>query len=148
MPHDFKKFPELSGTDLDLYGWRSPHKQIFESFQAKVTKVKDGDTIDVSWHGRNFEFPVRFSNIAAPEMSEKGGEESRSWLEKQILGKVVTIEVNPDNRVGKWGRLLGKVNSAGVDLGEMSVLQGKSVAWSDRKKGKITFKVGVDNPWQ
>jgi endonuclease YncB( thermonuclease family) len=134
MAHDFKRFPELSGEDLDLYYWASPFKQIFENFIAKVVRVKDGDTINVLWKERDFDFPVRFNNIAAPEKSEQGGEASRAWLERQVLNEEVEIIVDPNNRVGKWGRLLGQVISKGFDIGEMSILAGHSLAWSERKQ--------------
>ena len=95
MAHDFKKFPELTNSQMDIHYFESPHEQIFENFHAKVVKVTDGDTIRVLWDRRNFDFPVRLIDINAPEMGE-GGEESQSWLERQILGKDVEILINPD----------------------------------------------------
>ncbi len=131
LEHDFKKFPELVGESLDQFGWSSPHLQIFDDFSAKVTKVKDGDTINVNWSLRNFDFPVRFLNIAAPELSE-GGKASKKWLEAAILGENVDIEIDAKNRVGKWGRLLGIIKHKGIDIGEASILAGHSVAWAQR----------------
>ena len=139
MMHDFNRFPELAGEALDLYYWDSPHKQIFESFTGKVVKVKDGDTIDIFTDFRDFAFPVRFDNIAAPEMNEKGGQESKNWLERKILGAEVEIIVDPNNRVGKWGRLIGKVMHEGLDVGELSILEGKSVPWAERKDGSTEW---------
>ena len=45
MPHDFKLFPELTNSQMQIYYWDSPHKQITKNFMAKVLRVKDGDTI-------------------------------------------------------------------------------------------------------
>jgi endonuclease YncB( thermonuclease family) len=130
--HDFKKFPELTNEQLSKYYFQSPHKQITRSFTAKVVKVTDGDTIRVQWSERDFDFPIRIANIAAPEKNEDGGKESQSWLEEQILGREVLIEINPNNRVGKWGRLIGYVRSMGMDVGEQSVRMGFSVSWEFR----------------
>ncbi len=112
---DFDKFPELTNAQLAIYYWESPHKQITESFMAKVVKVTDGDSIRVETDFRDFDFPVRFSLIDAPELNE-GGEESKNWLEELILGEEVYIKVDPDNRIGKWGRILGEVFLDGVSI--------------------------------
>ena len=133
MTHDFKLFPELTNSQMGLYYFDSPHQQIAEDFWAKVTKVIDGDTIRVKCDFRDFDFPIRFSNIMAAELNEKGGIESQSWLEKQILGENVEIIVNPKNRVEKWGRLLGQVRHKGFDMGELSIQNDKSVSLTEEK---------------
>ena len=132
MPHDFKRFPELTNAQMQIYYWSSPHKQITEDFIAKVVKVSDGDTIRVLWDERDFDFPIRLFNLAAPELNETGGKESQSWLEKLILGKDVEIIIS-DERVEKWGRLLASVFFAGFDITEDSIRNGHGIAWKDRK---------------
>lgn len=137
MPHDFIKFPELTNSQMDIYYFDSPHKQIFEPFTARVTKVTDGDTIRVRWRERNFDFPVRFLNIQAPEMRDAGGKESQSWLEEQILNEEVEIIIDAANRVEKWGRLMGVVMFRGIDMGEVSQTLGHSKPWNLRDDGII-----------
>jgi len=131
MAHDFKKFPELTNNQMQIYYFDSPHKQITEDFTAKVVKVTDGDTIRVLWRERDFNFPVRFAYIAAPEIKEKGGKESQSWLEDQILGETVDILINPFNRVEKWGRIIGVVTFMGINLNQMSMDMGFSIPFSE-----------------
>lgn len=126
MVHDFKNFPELTDAQMPIYYFESPHKQITSDFWAEVVEVHDGDTIRVTWSERSFDFPIRFSNIAAPELAEKGGPESQSWLEDKILGEEVFIKLSP-KRVGKFGRLLGRVIWRGLDIGEESVAMGQSI---------------------
>lgn len=126
MTHDFKKFPELTNSQMGFYYFDSPHQQITENFWATVTRVKDGDTIQVKADFRDFDFPIRFSNILAAELNEKGGLESQKWLKNQIEGEEVEIVINPKNRVGKWGRLLGEVKHKGFDMGELSIQNDKS----------------------
>ena len=139
MDHDFKAFPELTDSQMSQIYFESPHKQIFEDFSAEVVKVHDGDTITLRWRDRDFDFPLRFINIAAPELKEDGGKESQEWLESMLLGKEVDIKINPQNRVEKWGRLLGNVVMGGIDIGEMSVINNQSVPWEQRKEGKVNF---------
>lgn len=125
--HDFKKFPELTNSQMGFFYFDSPHKQITEDFFGKVVKVTDGDTIRVKADFRDFDFPIRFNNILAPELNEEGGRESKSWLENQIMDEEVEIKVKPNLRVGKWGRLLGSVWHNGFDIGELSKQNGHSL---------------------
>ena len=133
MRHDFKRFPELTNSQMAFYYFDSPHQQIAEDFWARVIRVIDGDTIRVKCDFRNFDFPVRFSNIMAAELDEENGKESKSWLESKILGEEVEIIVNPKNRVGKWGRLLGRVFHRGFDIGEESKTMGFSINLEEEK---------------
>ena len=126
MPHDFKKFPELANTQMQFYYFESPHKQITEDFTARVIKVTDGDTIRVTVDFRDFDFPVRFLNTDAPELKE-GGLESKKWLSNQILGEEIEVRINPNQRVGKWGRILGEIIHNGMNLNEESMLQGHAI---------------------
>lgn len=120
MTHDFNRFPELTNAQATIYYWDSPHKQIFEDFEAKVVKVTDGDSIRVETDFRDFDFPVRFAYIDAPELSE-GGQASKSWLEDQILGKEVFVRIDPSNRVGKFGRIIGEVIFGGESMSAASL---------------------------
>lgn len=140
MTHDFVRFPELTNSQMELYYFESPHKQIFEDFDCKVTKVMDGDTIKVKWSERNFEFPIRFSDLAAPEMNEPGGKQAQSWLESLILKEIVTVHVNAHKRVEKWGRLLGSVIFRGMDVGSEEIVRGLAKPWNARNEGKIISK--------
>lgn len=137
MAHDFKKFPELRNEQMIHYYFQSPHKQIFEDFWAEVVKVVDGDTIRVKWHERDFDFPLRLLDINAPEMNEPRGEEVRGWLKGRIEGEEVEIRIDPKQRVGKWGRLLGKVFHGGMDIGEVMISQGMATTFEGRNPGKI-----------
>ena len=137
MAHDFKAYPELTNRQMDIYYFDSPHKQITEEFEAKVVKVTDGDTIRVTTNFRDFSFPIRFLDEAAPELDESGGVESQRWLENEILGKNVTVEINQFNRVEKWGRLLGRIMFRGMDIAEESIGRGFGVRWKDRKSAGI-----------
>ena len=125
MEHDFKKQPELTNNQMQFYYWDSPHKQIVEGFMARVVKVTDGDTVRVFSDLRNFDFPIRMAGIQAKELGE-GGEQSKNWLEKQLLGNEVYIKINPNNRVGKFGRLIGDIIQGGQSMSDLSLMMRQS----------------------
>ena len=131
-PHDFKQFPELTNNQMQIYYFQSPHKQIVEDFVARVVKVTDGDTIRVEVDFRNFTFPIRLSNLAAPELDEEGGIASQRWLSQRILGKTVDV-IMTKQRVEKWGRLLADVFVGGMLMSEDIIRNGHGVSWADRE---------------
>ena len=137
MARDFKKFPELTNSQMELYYWESPHKQITEDFEAKVIKVTDGDTIRVITEFRDFDFPVRMLDIDSPELDTEDGERAKDWLEERILNEDVTIRIKRKQRVGKFGRLLGRIIHGGIDLNEMSISMGLATKFDNRNEGKI-----------
>jgi len=137
MAHDFKKFPELTNNQLNFYYFDSPHKQITESFIARVVKITDGDTIRVKWNERDFDFPVRLAKIQAPELKEEGGLESAKFLKDEILGAEVIVNVNSTNRVGRWGRLIGDVIHEGRSMSDESMDRGLSKNFYREEGGEI-----------
>ncbi len=133
--HDYKNYPELTNTQLEQLQFSSPHKQITEDFTATVIKVHDGDTITLRTDFRDFDFPLRLLDIDAPELSE-GGEETRNWLKARLLGEEIQVIINPQNRVGKYGRLLGKVVNRGMDLGQEMLNLGLVKIFGTKKEGE------------
>ena len=135
MAHDFIKFPELTNKQLEEH-IPSPHPQITGNITVKVIKVTDGDTIRVKWEQRDFDFPVRFLGIDAPELGE-GGEEAKEYLKGIIEGEEVDLIIDPKQRVGKYGRLLARVVSLGMDMGATMMMIGLAKAFEGRDEGKI-----------
>ena len=125
--HNFKLFPELTNSQMQFYYFDSPHRQITEDFEGKVVDVHDGDTIKVKWSERKKPVVIRFIDIAAPELNEEGGRESQSWLENMIMNEEVRVLIQPKLRVGKWGRIIGRIIHMGQDINKMSMEQGFSV---------------------
>ncbi len=129
-PHDFKRFPELTNNQMQFYYFDSPHKQMIEDFTAKVIRVIDGDTVKLRIDDRDFDFPLRLSKIAAPELDETGGLRSQKFLANEIEGEYVEI-VLARQRVEKWGRLLGEVIHIGRNLNDISLELGYSIKFED-----------------
>jgi len=107
--HDFKRFPELTNNQMQFYYWESPHKQIFENFRARVTKVIDGDTIRVMCDFRNFDFPIRLPEINAPELDEEGGIESARKLGEKLFNREIEVLIDTEKRVEKFYRAKSRV---------------------------------------
>ncbi len=124
MVHDFKRFPELTNSQMQFYYFDSPHKQIVEDFFGTVVKITDGDTIHVKWSEREKPVVVRFIDTDAPELDERGGLESARWLEKQIMGEYIRVQIEPKLRVGKWGRIIGRIIHFGIDINSSSIDNG------------------------
>jgi len=136
VEHDFNKYPELTNKQIESYAFDSPHVQITEDFSATVVKVHDGDTISLANPTRDFTFPLRLLDIDAPEMNA-GGDVARDWLRNQILNQEVDIKIDPNNRVGKYGRLLGRVVYGGLDVGLQELHLGLAKPFSQRTEGEL-----------
>ena len=134
--HDYDKFPELTNVQLATLGFSSPHEQITSDFIAVVEKVHDGDTVTLSTTFRDFLFPLRFLGIDSPEMNA-GGEVSRDWLKGRIEGAEVQVLITKSNRVGKYGRLLGRILHRGIDVGEEEIYLGLATKFESRMEGEL-----------
>lgn len=138
VEHDFVKFPELTNKQLEEFGFSSPHKQIIEDFFATVVKVHDGDTITVSTDFRDFDFPIRFLGIDAPELNTgEPGRRARDYCEDRLLDENVEIKIDMRNRVGKYGRLLGKIFHSGTDVGDDELRLGLVWPFGRRREGEL-----------
>ena len=134
--HDYVNFPELTKKQLETLQFTSPHKQIVEDFEAEVVKVSDGDTIRLQTDFRDFTFPLRFLGTDAPELNE-GGQEAKEWLTQRLENKKVSILININNRVGKFGRLLGRVVHGGMDVGDEMLTLGLVTTFEDRRADQL-----------
>lgn len=134
--HDFKANPELFDSQMSELYFRSPHKQIFEDFNCTCVKVHDGDSITVNWNERDFNFPLRFAKIDTKELSE-GGKEAKEWLKERIEGKNINVEIDKDNRVGKFRRIIGTVIHNGINVNEELVREGLAIPFGQKNEGEI-----------
>ena len=136
MDHDYAAYPELTNTQLEELQFSSPHVQITEDFDAKVVKVHDGDTVTLKTDFRDFLFPLRFADVDAPELSA-GGEAARDWLKTKVEGEEVRVLIDQNNRVDKWGRLLGRVLYTGMVLGEEEMYLGLAKPYGTMREGEV-----------
>ena len=95
-------------------------------FSGAVVGVVDGDTIDVLVENRPVR--VRLAQIDAPERKQAFGTRSRQALSAMVFRQAVTVaEAGPD----RYGRTLGTVFAAGVNVNAAMIDQG--MAWAYRQ---------------
>lgn len=75
-------------------------------FEARVVRVKDGDSLLVERLPMKRINEIRLAGIDAPELAQPWGIQSRAALKRLIEGKHVRIEVTDRDR---YHRLVGKV---------------------------------------
>jgi len=148
LTHDFERNPELTNAQLEVFSVVTPHTQYTEDFDAVVERVHDGDTVTLSTDERDFLFPLRLLDIDAPELSE-GGDVAKAYLMSRVLGQRVTIRINKSNRVGKYGRLLGKIEHGGMDLGEEMLSLGLVSQFGAKNEGmpEPVTKIFREDQW-
>ena len=112
---------------------------MFEYYVKKVTKVVDGDTIDVDidlGFDISFSSRVRLAGIDTPEsrttdkMEKALGLEAKAYLKHEIdAAKTVVIKTEKMDSSEKYGRILGWVflDGATVSLNEKMIQDGH--AW-------------------
>jgi len=112
---------------------------MFEYYVKKVTKVVDGDTIDVDidlGFDISFSSRVRLAGIDTPEsrtadkMEKALGLEAKAYLKHEIeAAKTVVIKTEKMDSSEKYGRILGWVylDDAKVSLNEKMIEDG--YAW-------------------
>lgn len=103
------------------------------AFDGKVTRIIDGDTVEVLTAEKT-PVRVRLADIDAPEKGQPFGEKSRQYLAALIFGKAVSVEEKGRDR---YGRMLGLIS-----LGSHEAVNRKMVAagyaWAYRYRGKAT----------
>lgn len=85
------------------------------SLEGQVTKVRDGDTIEV---GR---VPIRLNGVSAPEMNEPLGPQSKAFMTDLVMGKRVRCELNGEKT---HDRFVGVCYLDGKDIGATVIANG------------------------
>ncbi|HCA3292026.1 TPA: thermonuclease family protein [Salmonella enterica subsp. enterica serovar Typhi] len=99
------------------------------SFEAKVVKIIDGDTI-TALDGQNTSIKIRMYGIDAPESKQAFGQKAKQALSSAIAAQNITvIDHGPDI----YGRMLGTIWLDGYDINASMVDSG--YAWVYRFDG-------------
>jgi endonuclease YncB( thermonuclease family) len=96
-------------------------------YEARVTRVFDGDTLWVKPIAGGRYRKLRLDGLDAPEICQEGGAASRDALAARVLDRVVTVQ---ERSRDDYGRALVRLSHEGTDVGTRLVLQGH--AWSYR----------------
>ena len=113
----------------------------------KVTKVIDGDTIDViidMVFDILYKSRVRLFGIDTPESRTRNLEEKkRGLISKKFLtdkiksAKKLTIKTHKGSETGKFGRILGEVFADGVNLNLQMCEDGYAVQYYGQNKSLV-----------
>jgi micrococcal nuclease len=120
---------------------------MFEYYVKKVSKIVDGDTIDVDidlGFDISFSSRVRLAGIDTPESRTKDrmektlGLESKDYLKKAIdEAKTVVIKTEKMNSSEKYGRILGWVFLDGSDVSINQKMIDDGYAWGYMGETKV-----------
>ena len=120
---------------------------MFEYYVKKVSKVVDGDTIDVDidlGFDISFSSRVRLAGIDTPEsrtadkMEKALGLEAKAYLKNQIeSAKTVVIKTEKMDSSEKYGRILGWVflDGSNISINEQMISEG--YAWGYMGETKV-----------
>jgi endonuclease YncB( thermonuclease family) len=111
-----------------------------QTFEGRVVRVKDGDSLMVERTDVKRTSEVRLAGIDAPELSQPWGIQARSGLRRIVDGKTVTIEVTDRDR---YGRLVGKVWQGRAYINAAMTLSGNAWAF-DRYMRDPRIRAGQD----
>lgn len=115
----------LFGVSLAIA--QAPDVRSRDGYEARVTRVSDGDTLWVQPLAGGRYRKLRLDGVDAPEICQEGGAAAREALATRVLRQVVTVR---ERSRDDYGRALARVQQAGEDVGAALVLQG--MAWSYR----------------
>lgn len=119
VPLHYKTFALLLGLMAltPVYG---------HQFSAQVTRVLDGDTVDVRMRNHH-KLRVRLAAIDAPESAQLYGDRAKEQLAELVEGQ--TVEVIWFKR-DRYGRALGRLVRNGTDINLVQIQTG--MAWHYR----------------
>ena len=113
----------------------------------KVTKIVDGDTIDVlldMGFDIKYQSRVRLFGIDTPESRTRNKEEkvrgllSKAYLKDAIKkAKKLTIKTHKGSETGKFGRILGELFGNGVNLNLKMCSDGYAVQYYGQNKSLV-----------
>ena len=113
----------------------------------KVTKVVDGDTIDViidMGFDILFKSRVRLFGIDTPESRTRDLEEkkfglmSKKYLTERLKkAKKITIRTHKGSETGKFGRILGEIFCVGENVNLAMCTEGHAVAYYGQNKDDV-----------
>jgi endonuclease YncB( thermonuclease family) len=96
----------LGGQPADL------HRLVGTHFEARVTRIADGDTIELIPVGETRPIRIRFEGVDAPELGEVFSRESTALVRALLLDHRVGVD---GHDVDRYGRLVARVSAGGKD---------------------------------
>ncbi len=99
-----------------------------EEFAAKVTKVIDGNTVELL-SAENEVYKIVLVGIDCPELEQNHGMKAKKYLEKLLLDRNVLVKIHGKDR---WGNRLGEIIVDGEEDPRHLLLK-EGLAWTSEK---------------
>jgi len=106
-----------------------------KTYQAKVVKITDGDTIKVLKSG-NEQVKIRLAGIDCPEKKQPWGTKAKHAISDLVAGKTVMIEVID---IDRYQRIIGRVFLNDINVNRALVQGGHCWAYTRYVKDKVLF---------
>jgi micrococcal nuclease len=81
-------------------------------FEARVTRIADGDTVELIPLGQTRPIRIRFEGVDAPELGEVFSRESVALVRSLLLNQRVGVD---GHDIDRYGRLVARVSAGGKD---------------------------------
>jgi endonuclease YncB( thermonuclease family) len=95
-------------------------------FSGPVTKVVDGDTLDVN------NVRVRLALVDTPEVGENGYQSAKDFVKNLCLGGDAEVDIDDGQREGdRYGREVGVVYCNGVNINSELIKKGHAITYTD-----------------
>lgn len=98
-----------------------------EMISGKVVTVIDGNTLEI-YASDNETYKILLFGIDSPELGQEYGEKAKRFLEKLILSKTVSVQIQGKDR---WGNRQGIILIDGEDPREKLLEEG--LAWTSER---------------
>jgi endonuclease YncB( thermonuclease family) len=121
-----------------LLSWPAAAADPPHSFEAKVVKIADGDTITVLLE--KTQHRIRLEGIDAPEKGQAYGTKARQALADKVFGKTIRVEWKKRDR---YGRIIGRVYLDKQDISLEMVKDGW--AWHYKRYSKEAALADAEN---
>jgi len=105
---------------------------LFKANAQLVTKVHDGDTYKVLYHGKLLS--VRLRNIDAPEIGQSFGIAARDSVAALLLNQTVQLD---SFGIDMYGRTMGSIHINGMALDSLMVCKGWAWFYVAYSKDKL-----------
>lgn len=113
---------------IDGGGRTNPQRGARET--GNVTRIVDGDTVEVAGHGT-----IRLIGIDTPEQGECGYDKASRALSALALGKTATLVPGARDDRDRYGRLLRYLDVGATDAGLELIDRGLAIARYDSRDG-------------
>lgn len=132
---NFKSFLLPLFLTIAIFSCSDSRKELPATISGKVTRVKDGDTIEILYDGKPLS--VRFAHVDCPEMntSQPFGKAAKQLTSDLCFGQIVSVQ--NENEFDRYDRLIGVIINVKGDTVNLELIKA-GLAWHYKKYSSAT----------